>query len=121
MGVTTEQVLAALERLVKGREDFVYQEPLDGEGCRYVWNGQPSCGVAQVAVAEGWATVEELARLEGCGPDAVLGWTWDGVCGVSPASVLTRFQVAQDGEHPWGEALEYARDPDYVLKPQPAI
>lgn len=79
------------------------------EGCRYEYEGAPSCLVGHVLYRAG-VTVDLLRQLdqEGC-PAGALAYGVESV-EVGAALVLDVAQRYQDNGATWGEALDMARD-----------
>lgn len=100
-------------------EDVVYQKvPLDrnnGVGCRYEYEGNPSCLVGHVLVKAG-ADLSVLKGLDVIGAPADKIYTLVG--GVDPAAsrVLQAAQDIQDRGDSWGEALDEARAKYELIK-----
>ena len=88
-------------------EDYVY-EPPDGEACRYVHDGRPSCGVGYVLVRAG-VPVEVLQAVDGSDFAAVHeAVVFEEYVEPDALDLLSDFQDAQDARVPWGEALRRA-------------
>lgn len=114
--ITAPQALAALEAVVAGHEDEVYQEPNDDKLCVYAYNGSPSC-VVGCALAHLGIDTETIAALDSAnrlgGP--ILA---SSLCDTGPlaghidadaSAVLGAAQHTQDDGETWGYALNEAR------------
>ncbi len=115
MHFTTQQVMDALEEVVKGKEMYVDpRSKTPALACRYLVNGEPSCIVGQVLSFLG-VPIGVLHTMDcstdpqiGSGGMLVLrqaGVTLDRVA----AAILIQAQSTQDGGDTWGRALTDAR------------
>lgn len=115
MDVTIEQVTETIREIVKGNEDYVYEDAEGGEYCTYSTpDGAPSCIVGHVINRLAPEKFESIHLSE---------WSEEGVFGVNfGASIydysadeaanevlqyaLRRAQMVQDSGGTWGQALE---------------
>lgn len=122
--VTAEDALAALERVVAGREDFIYEPVVDDSNpddlgrCVYVHNNSPSCGVGY-ALADLGFSIEVIAALDPVQSYGGIGASEIGILDGVPFTegagvVLEKFQGEQDQGMPWGQALMKAKE-EYEL------
>lgn len=114
----------ALELLIdvvdKYGEETLYEKvPLDHghPGCRYEYNGAPSCLVGHALVMTG-APLEVLRELDAIGAPADRIYTY--VKNVHPDAgrVFQAAQDVQDRGGSWGEALDEARNKYESMKGQ---
>lgn len=120
----TEQVVDLLREVVAEKgEGYVYPHvpnPTGVVGCRYEYEGAPSCLVGHVLHRAGWS-VEALKSLDWSGISAQDLWHQSlpegvGVVTMAAAEVLERAQIHQDDGDSWGfaarEAIKVANGED---------
>jgi hypothetical protein len=126
------------EVVAKAGNNFVYEHRdltgipqcgttsgLPSEGCLYVWNDAPDCGVGRVLARHG-VPLDVLRKWEGVQANAMGPVVKDATSGLSAhgsyrltlgekglvteeaACFLAAFQLEQDAGDAWGDALRYA-------------
>lgn len=112
----TEQVVDLLREVVAEKgEGYIYPHvpnPTGVVGCRYEYEGAPSCLVGHVLHRAGWS-VEALKSLDESGSSAQDLWYLNlpegvGVVTKAAAEVLEKAQVYQDDGACWGFAVREA-------------
>lgn len=115
MHFSAEQVLEALEAVVKGREGYVDPRAGSPEACQYLVDGEPSCIVGSVLAHLG-VDVDVLHRMDCTGNPM---FSADGYEMLEASDItmdrlafgmLSRAQSRQDRSMPWAHALEGARE-----------
>lgn len=113
---TTDQVLEALETVVKGREDYIDPRARSiGQTCKYTIDGAPSCIVGEALHRLG-VPIDVLREMD-CTFDPMFGedgkrllenkgYTFEDAA----EQVLIAAQSEQDSGHTWGNALHVARE-----------
>lgn len=111
-----EQVVDLLREVVAEKgEGYVYPHvpnTIGGVGCRYEYEGAPSCLVGHVLYRAGWS-VEALKSLDESGSSAQDLWYLNlpegvGVVTKAAAEVLEKAQIHQDDGDSWGFAVREA-------------
>lgn len=114
--ITAHQAIVALRGVVaEAGRDYRY-EKIGGE-CRYVHNGEPSCGVGRVLVRLG-LPIAELAKYEGLSALGLGSYLTNNcekrglplLLAEDASKVLDEFQHNQDQAAPWGDALDAAEN-----------
>lgn len=109
---TDQQITEALEKVVKGNEDYIYDSGRPkGDGCFYgTTEGEPSCIVGHVIHALSPEAFEKIINAEVLDSFVVRGAIRyaDGEFNISTEArdALEKAQEAQDGGATWGTAYE---------------
>lgn len=116
MILNTERVVDLLQEVMTEKgEGYVYPHipnAVGGVGCRYEYQGAPSCLVGHVLYRAGWP-VEVLKFLDESGSSARELWCIDVPEGIDivtqkAAEVLELAQTYQDSGDTWGFAVQRA-------------
>lgn len=109
-----QEIIAGIRKLAEEQPDFCYHPP-DGDTCVYVHDGEGSCGVGRVLLDLGLITPAlEHDRHSVAGTLINQGAASDLLKYVDAAldrpeiDWISRYQMAQDDEHPWRRAVQLA-------------